>query len=182
MRAFHLIGPALLLMASCDNRGPEMGAGPVFTVFAQGGKIAYSTNPDVDPEIEPCLAGQQGNPGASTHVTRGTGGRDRFSMIASDVSGIRSMRVTFDATLATVHSPDLPIETIAAHGGGSFRAYVYEFADASASEDVHSVSIDLTVRAPSAPGLPISLSAEDGVGHGSTGFFFAGPASVVCPG
>ena len=182
MRAFQIIGPGLLLMASCDNRGPEMGAGPVFTVIGQGGTVAWSTNPDVEPEIEDCLAGRQGDPGRFNHVMRGASGRDTLVFVAADVSGIRRMEVVFEAAGATVHSPALPVEDRPAHGGGTFRAHVYEFEDAAATDRTHSISIDLTARRTGPPGLPIAVSATDGAGNRSSGFFFAGPASAICAG
>ena len=182
MKAFRILGPAALLVASCDNRGPEMGAGPVFTVIGRGGTVAWSTNPGVEPEIEDCLAGRQGDPGRFNHLMRGANGRDRLVFVAADVSGIRRMEVVFEAPGATVHSPALPVEDRASHGGGTFRAYAYEFDDPAASGRTHSIAIDLTARRTTPPGLPIAISATDGAGNTSSGFFFAGPASAICGG
>lgn len=182
MRGAILAVTALLAAASCDRRGPEMGSGPVFTVLGQGGKFAWSTNPGIEPEIEDCLAGRQGDPGRFNHIMRSGNGRDRLAFVGADVSGIRRMEIVFEAAAATIHAPALPIRDRPAHGGGTFRAYVYTFEDPAAALETHTVSIDLTVRRTTPPGLPIAVSATDGDGNTSSGFFFAGAASAICPG
>ena len=98
----------------------------------------------------------------------------------ADPSGIRSASVIFDARTATVHSPDLPVETRAAHGGGTGRFRVWEFEGAGALRSPQTLTLEIT-PVPSPPGTPIEYSATDGTGNAMSGLFFVAPVGGVLP-
>ena len=147
--------------------------------------LVFSTDPDAAAAPTECPDGTRPIEGGAQsvdniyHILRA--GQSRIEMVFSfaDPSGIASARVAFGANAAVVHSPDLPVQSLPAHGGGTAEFRVWEFAEAGQLRSPKLFSLEITPGG-SPPGTPIAVTARDGAGNERSVAFFVARASAYC--
>ena len=180
--------PAAILLAGCQTTvQPGDGAPPTLNVVetVRGLPVIVTTRADQTPAPALCPDGSRPIEGDARSIDNTyeilDADQDRITMafFFADPSGIRSASVIFDARTATVHSPDLPVETRAAHGGGTGRFRVWEFEGAGTLRSPQTLTLEIT-PVPSPPGTPIEYSATDGTGNAMSGLFFVARSEAYC--
>ena len=181
--------PLAVMLSGCETT-PQAGDAtpPTVTVRenASGLPVMFTTDPEETPAPAVCPAGTRPIGGGERsvdnlhYILHPRRSRADMTFFFSDPSGIRSASVEFAASSATVHEPDLPVETRPAHGGATGRFHVWEFAETGTLKDLQGLALEIT-PARSQPGTPIVVQATDGAGNAMPArLFFVAPAEAYC--